>query len=60
CERCMYYLKGLKSIPYYKFIYIVFIEICPFMSLEFIFILSDIVNGCMAITNLICLIGLRK
>ena len=59
-ERCMYYLKGLKAIPYYKFIYIIFIAIGPFMSLEFIFILADIVNGCMAIPNLIGLIGLRK
>lgn len=59
-ERCMYYLKGLKAIPYYKLIFIVFIAIGSFMSLEFIFILADIVNGCMAIPNLIGLIGLRK
>lgn len=59
-ERCMYYLKGLKAIPYYKLVFIVFIAIGPFMSLEFIFILADIVNGCMAIPNLIGLIGLRK
>lgn len=59
-ERCIYYLKGLKAIPYYKIIYIVFIAIGPFMSLDFIFILADIVNGCMAIPNLIGLIGLRK
>lgn len=59
-ERCVYYLKGLKAIPYYKFIYIIFIAIGPFMSLDFIFILADIVNGCMAIPNLIGLIGLRK
>ena len=32
----------------------------PFMSIDFIFILADIVNGCMAIPNLIGLIGLRK
>lgn len=59
-ERCIYYLKGLKAIPYYKWIYICFIAIGPFMSLDFIFILADIVNGCMAIPNLIGLIGLRK
>lgn len=59
-ERCMYYLKGLKVIPYYKFVYIVFIAIGAFMSLHFIFILADIVNGCMAIPNLIGLLGLRK
>ena len=43
-----------------KIIYILFIAIGPFMSLEFIFVLADIVNGCMAIPNLIGLIGLRK
>lgn len=59
-ERCIYYLKGLKAIPYYKWVYIVFIAIGPFMSLDFIFVLADIVNGCMAIPNLIGLIGLRK
>ena len=59
-ERCMYYLKGIKAIPYYKFIFILFIAIGPFMSLEFIFILADIVNGCMALPNLKGLIGLRK
>ena len=59
-ERCMYYLKGLKAIPMYRLIFIVFIAIGPFMSLQFIFILADIVNGCMAIPNLIGLIGLKK
>ena len=48
-ERCMY-----------KIIFIILIAIGPFMSLKFIFILADIVNGCMAIPNLIGLIGLRK
>ena len=59
-ERCMYYLKGLKAVKVYKIVYIIFIAIGPFMSLDFIFILADIVNGCMAIPNLIGLIGLRK
>ena len=59
-ERCIYYLKGLKAIPLYRFIYIICIAIGPFISLDFIFILADIVNGCMAIPNLIGLIGLRK
>ena len=56
-ERCMYYLKGLKAVKIYKIVFITFITIGPFMSLEFIFVLADIVNGCMAIPNLI---GLRK
>lgn len=59
-ERCMYYLAGIRSINIYKIIFIILIAIGPFMSLQFIFILADIVNGCMAIPNLIGLIGLRK
>lgn len=59
-ERCMYYLAGIRSIKNYKIIFIILIAIGPFMSLQFIFILADIVNGCMAIPNLIGLIGLRK
>lgn len=59
-ERCMYYLAGIRSIKICKIIFIILIAIGPFMSLQFIFILADIVNGCMAIPNLIGLIGLRK
>ena len=59
-ERCMYCLAGIRSIKIYKIIFIILIAIGPFMSLQFIFILADIVNGCMAIPNLIGLIGLRK
>lgn len=59
-ERCMYNLAGIRSIKIYKIIFIILIAIGPFMSLQFIFILADIVNGCMAIPNLIGLIGLRK
>lgn len=59
-ERCMYYLKGLNAVKVYKIIFIACIAIGPFMSLDSIFILADIVNGCMAIPNLIGLIGLRK
>ena len=56
----MYYLKGLKAVKVYKIIFIACIAIGPFMSLDAIFILADIVNGFMAIPNLIGLIGLRK
>lgn len=59
-ERCVYYLKGLQAIPIYRIIFIFFIAIGSFMSLDSIFVLADIVNGLMAIPNLIGLIGLRK
>lgn len=59
-ERCIYYLLGMRSIRWYRLIFIVFVGIGPFMSLDMIFILADIVNGLMALPNLIGLIGLRK
>lgn len=59
-ERCVYYLKGIKAILPYKIIFIIFIGIGPFMSLDFVFTLADIVNGCMAIPNLIGLLLLSK
>ena len=58
-ERCIYYLKGVKAIPWYRIVYVLCIAIGPFMSLSFIFILADIFNACMAIPNLIGLVGLR-
>ncbi len=59
-ERCIYYLLGMRSIRWYRLIFIIFVGIGPFMSLDMIFILADIVNGLMALPNLIGLIGLRK
>ena len=59
-ERCIEYLFGVKSIMPYRIIYIAFVAIGPFLPLELIFIVADIVNGCMAFPNLVGLIGLRK
>lgn len=58
-EKCIQYLFGTKAILPYKIVFIVLIAIGPFMSLDFVFILADIVNGCMAFPNLIGLIGLQ-
>ena len=59
-ERCTQYLFGVKAIMAYRIIYIMFVAIGPFLPLEIIFIIADIVNGCMAFPNLVGLIGLRK
>lgn len=59
-EKCMQYLLGDKAILPYKIIFVMLIGIGPFMSLDFVFTLADIVNGCMAFPNLIGLIALRK
>lgn len=58
-ERCTEYLFGIKGIKPYRFIYIVLVGIGAFLKLDMIWTLADIVNGLMAIPNLIGLIGLR-
>ena len=57
-ERCTVYLFGVKGIKYFKGIFIFLIAIGSFIRLELIWIIADIVNGLMAIPNLIGLIAL--
>ncbi len=57
-ERCAVYLFGVKSIMPYRLIYIFLVAIGAGMKLMFIWNVADIVNGLMAIPNLIGLIGL--
>lgn len=57
-ERCTVYLVGVKGIKYFKGIFIFLIAIGPFLRLELIWVIADIVNGLMAIPNLIGLIAL--
>ena len=57
-ERCVEYLIGVKAILPYRIIFICLIACGPFLKLEEIWVLADIVNGLMAIPNLIALIAL--
>ena len=60
-ERCTEYLFGVKGIKPYKFIFIIIIAssiIIKDFNLDFIWITADIVNGLMAIPNLIGILGL--
>lgn len=59
-ERCCEYLLGVKSILPYRIIFILLIAVGPFLKLEAIWVLADIVNGLMAIPNLIALLGLTS
>ncbi|MGL4875621.1 MAG: alanine/glycine:cation symporter family protein [Clostridium sp.] len=58
-EKCIEYLFGKKLILPYKILYIVLVLIGSFLTIDVIFISADIVNGLMAVPNLIALIGLR-
>ena len=57
-ERCVEYLMGVKAIMPYRVIFIILIACGPFLKLEEIWVLADIVNGLMAIPNLIALLAL--
>ncbi|WP_440443237.1 alanine/glycine:cation symporter family protein [Phascolarctobacterium succinatutens] len=59
-ERCVEYLMGVKAILPYRIIFICLIACGPFLKLEEIWVLADIVNGLMAIPNLIALIALSS
>lgn len=58
-ERCTEYLFGVKAIKPYRLIYLVLVASGACLHLDMIWLLADIVNGLMAVPNLIGLIGLR-
>lgn len=59
-ERCMDYLTNGKktAVTIFRWIYIAAIFIGPYMTISAVWTLADIVNGLMAIPNLIALIAL--
>lgn len=59
-ERCTEFLFGVKGILPYKILYILIVASGAFLTLDTIWVLADIVNGLMAIPNLIALLMLRK
>ena len=59
-EKCLQSLAGIKSIKLYKIVFISFVAVGPFLSLDTVFVIADIVNGLMALPNLVGLIALRK
>lgn len=60
-ERCFVYLTGgkTKGIKFYRIAFIALIAVAPFIKLNTIWTLADIVNGLMAFPNLIALVALR-
>ncbi|MEH0689778.1 sodium:alanine symporter family protein [Vibrio cholerae] len=58
-ERCVVFLLGTKAVLPYKVIFVALVASGAFLHLDMIWIIADIVNGLMAIPNLIGLIALR-
>ncbi|BAQ24127.1 alanine/glycine:cation symporter family protein [Streptococcus troglodytae] len=57
-ERCFEFLFGVKHISIYRSIFIVMVALGGFLELDLIWTIADIVNGLMAIPNLIALLAL--
>ncbi|MBO2562304.1 sodium:alanine symporter family protein [Shewanella algae] len=58
-DRCWSYLTKGRWIPLYRWVFLGLIASGAFITLDLIWLLADIVNGLMAIPNLIAIIGLR-
>ncbi|NLP34700.1 MAG: sodium:alanine symporter family protein [Clostridiales bacterium] len=59
-EKAVEYLFGKSGINTYRVCYIVMIFVGSIMSLQLVWELTDLVNACMALPNLFCLLLLRK
>ena len=57
-ERCFEFLFGTKAIAIYRVVFILMVALGGFLKLELIWVIADIVNGLMAIPNLIALLAL--
>lgn len=59
-ERCYEFLFGVKGINIYRSIFILMVLLGAFLKIEVVWIIADIVNGLMALPNLIALISLSS
>lgn len=59
-EKCLEYLVGPKqqAVKVYRWVYIAFVFIGPYLTVKAVWTIADIFNGLMAIPNLIALLAL--
>ena len=59
-ERCCEFLFGVKSIKPYRLLFVFMVGSGAFLQLEAVWLIADIVNGLMALPNLIAIVALSK
>lgn len=59
-EKAAFYLFGKKSIRYYRFFYLASAFTGTVVSMGMIWKVSDLLNGLMAVPNLVCLLFLQQ
>ena len=57
-ERCVEYLAGKRGLLPYRFFYVLTAAVAPMIQLNFVWLVSDIFNGLMALPNLVALLCL--
>ncbi len=57
-EKCFAYLFSVKSVIYYRIVFVAMVFVGAVTSLDIVWTFADIANGLMAIPNLIGLLGL--
>ncbi|HEL2441789.1 TPA: sodium:alanine symporter family protein [Streptococcus suis] len=57
-ERCIEFLFGTKAILPYRLLFVAMVALGGFLKLDLIWTIADIVNGLMALPNLIALLAL--
>jgi alanine or glycine:cation symporter, AGCS family len=59
-EKCVEYIFGVKSVPFYRILFTLVVGLGAILELEIVWKISDIFNGLMAFPNLIGLLFLSK
>jgi alanine or glycine:cation symporter, AGCS family len=57
-EKCLEYLLGVKALFPYRLVYLVFVFVGATVKLDLVWNFADVMNGLMAVPNLIALLGL--
>ncbi|HFI0622488.1 TPA: alanine/glycine:cation symporter family protein [Streptococcus suis] len=57
-ERCIEFLFGTKSILPYRLLFVAMVALGGFLKLDLVWAIADIVNGLMALPNLVALLAL--
>ncbi len=57
-EKCFSYLFSVKSVIYYRIVFVAMVFVGAVTSLDIVWTFADVMNGLMAIPNLIGLLGL--
>ncbi|WP_028575569.1 alanine/glycine:cation symporter family protein [Desulfonatronovibrio hydrogenovorans] len=57
-EKCLEYLISVKAVIYYRYLFVFFVFVGAVAQLDFVWTFSDVMNGLMAVPNLVGLLAL--